>query len=171
MMLRLFTSLLIALMLAENAAASADWRVGFGTVGPLRLGMTLNQVNTTLNDHIAPPSVPEADPSGRCFERNPSGRPGVVLMFWDQVLIRVDVHKSGVSTTEGIGVDDPESAVFKAYGRRVVRSQHQYDQSGSYLTVLDGGKTKGLRFEIVEGKVGTFDLGTVEAIQLVEGCA
>ena len=82
-------------------------------------------------------------------------------------LVRVDVDKSGVATSEGVQVGDSEEHVKQVYGSRLKAEPHHYTE-GHYLTIRNGDY--GIRFETDEGKISTFYAGKIEAIQYVEGC-
>jgi hypothetical protein len=82
-------------------------------------------------------------------------------------LVRVDVDKSGIATTEGVQVGDSEEHVKQVYGSRLKIEPHVYT-NGHYLTIRNGNY--GVRFETDLGKVSTFYAGTFEAVRYVEGC-
>ena len=161
-------SLIACLMVTP---ANAKSQVDFSSFGSLRIGESMNQINRRLNEHIKPPAFPEADVTGRCFQVQSSTVNGVTLMFLDKVLVRIDIHKPGIRTIDGVSVGDSESAVIAAYKNRLISEPHAYDESGKYLTALSENKKTGVRFEILDGKVGIYYLGTSQAIQFIEGCA
>jgi len=88
-------------------------------------------------------------------------------MIENRRLVRLDVDKSGVATTEGVQVGDSEERVKQVYGPRFKVEPHHYTD-GHYLTLRSG--EYGIRFETDQGKVSTFYAGTFEAIQYIEGC-
>lgn len=153
---------------AQNAKSSG-WVLRFDGIGPVSIGMTLDQVNAALGEHFSPPTSKEEE---ACFYLEPKHHPDTAIMVLDGRVARVDVlaQEGTVSTTpteSGIRIGDSEEKVKKVYGRKVEVSQHHYTE-GHYLTVANG--KDGLRFETDEGKVNAFYAGTASAIELVEGC-
>ncbi|HEY8099393.1 MAG TPA: hypothetical protein VIF82_01470 [Burkholderiaceae bacterium] len=170
--MKLFLRLLFfVLLIATKSSHATDvWSVGFNGAGPLKIGMRINDVNQLLHEIIAPPSVPGADPSGRCFQTDITSQKGMYLMFYDGVLVRIDLAEPGMNTISGIGVGDKESAVLHAYGARIKREPHAYVE-GSYLRMFSADGKRGLTFEITDGKVSLYYVGTADSVQLIEGCS
>jgi hypothetical protein len=93
-------------------------------------------------------------------------------MIEDGSLVRVDVNKPGVATTQGIQVGDTEAHVKRVYGASLEIEPSQYfgDEGGHYLTLQTPDRRYGIRFETEKGKVATFYAGKYEAVEYVEGC-
>jgi hypothetical protein len=154
----------LVILTAAVCFASDGWIVRDDGVGPVKIGMSLPQLNTALHEKFA---MPENKEDQGCFYVNPTKHPQVSFMIENSRLVRVDVDKSGVATDKGVQVGDSEERVRQVYGPRLEIGQHHYTD-GHYLTVRSGGR--GIRFETDQGKVSTFYAGTFEAIQYVEGC-
>ena len=173
--------LLLALLVAVLPwrVIAMQWTATFDQVGPLRIGMSLAQVNQALGTYLVAPELPQADPTGRCVYLDPPRDPALGLMIIDGRLARIDVVKSGIKTERGVSVGDTGYSVLAAYGSRVkvvayglpvkVGANFYYRQSD--LTVLSTGGSYGIRFETIEGKVTAYYSGTADAIQYSEGCA
>jgi hypothetical protein len=56
------------------------------------------------------------------------------------------------------------------YGSKMEVKEHQYIDTGHYLTVRSADGRYGVRFETDKGRITEFYAGTYEAIQYVEGC-
>lgn len=154
-------------------AGAAQWTATFGHVGPLKLGMSLATVNEVLGAHYAPPKIPEADPSGRCFYVDPPPYPGVYLMVIDGRLARIDIgQKSDIKTAKGVSVGGTQASVLAAYGSGVaIEPAAYYPGLGRYLTVLSPDKRYGIRFVTLNGKIKYYFDGTAQTIRYDEGCA
>lgn len=166
--------LLLALLIAALSlpVIAGQWAATFETVGPLRIGMSLAQVNQALGTHLAAPEVPDADPSGRCVYLEPPRNPAIGLMLIDGRLARIDIVKKGIDVTTGIAVGDSTAAVVAAYGSRITTEPDAYyPRRGRYLTVLSASGRYGMRFVILDGRVTAYYSGTSEALRFVEGCA
>lgn len=162
--------------LSEPATLSADgW-------GPLRIGMSADEVIAALGADADPDAVGGPDPE-RCDEYRPERAPeGMFVMIEEGRLARITLSEdSDVATPERIRVGDPASAVTRAYGDRVQPSPHEYaDAPAQYLTIWTTGDTagpyvedetaRGIRYETDEsGDVQSIHAGG-PSIQYVEGC-
>ena len=152
------------MILIAICSAADGWVIRQDGVGPAKIGMTLPQLNTALHEGFA---VPKKKEDQACFYVTATKHPQVSFMIENRRLVRVDVDKSGVPTTEGVQVGDSEAHVKQVYGSRLKVEPHHYTD-GHYLTLRSGDQ--GIRFETDEGKISTFYAGTFEAIQYVEGC-
>lgn len=153
-----------AMILIAICWAADAWVIRQDGVGPVKIGMSLPQLNTALRERFA---MPENKEDQGCFYVTATKHPQVSFMIENRRLVRIDVDKTGVPTTEGVQVGDSEEHVKQVYGSRLkVEPQHYTD--AHYLTLRNGDH--GIRFETDEGKISTFYAGTFEAIQYVEGC-
>lgn len=159
--------LLVLLALLLNVASAGDvWTIRDDSVGPVKIGMTLAQLRTTLHQKL-----PKEDSgSDNCFYVSASGHDHVGFMMIDDHLARIDVDAPGIFTATGLQVGDSEAKVRKVYGAKLQVTAHQYIDTGHYLTVRSDDRRYGVRFETDSGKITTFYAGTYEAIQYVEGC-
>jgi hypothetical protein len=153
----------VMILIAIGSAADV-WVIRQDGVGPVKIGMSLPQLNTALHERFA---MPENKEDQGCFYVTATKHPQVSFMIENRRLVRIDVDKTGVPTTEGVQVGDSEEHVKQVYGSRLKVEPHHYTD-GHYLTLRNGDH--GIRFETDEGKVSTFYAGTFEAIQYVEGC-
>lgn len=169
-MKRLLLVLIVACL--PLPVVAGQWVATFDQVGPLKIGMTLAQVNQALGAHLTAPEVPGADPSGRCVYLDPPQNPAIRLIIMDSRLARIEIVKDSIKTGTGIGVGDTTAGVTAAYGSRITTEPGaHYPQRGGYLTVLSARGEYGMRFVTLDGRVTTYYSGTAQNIQLVEGCA
>jgi hypothetical protein len=154
----------LTLLVAVVCFAGDGWVVRLDGVGPVKVGMSLPQLNMALQEKFA---IPQDKEDQGCFYVTSTKHPRVSFMIENGRLVRIDVDKRGVATAEGAQVGDSEEHVKQVYGSRLKVGPNDYTD-GHYLTVQSGNY--GVRFETDEGKVSTFYAGTFEAIQYMEGC-
>ena len=143
--------------------------------GPLRIGMTLDEVVAAAGADANPEAVGGPVP-GECDEFRPLQAPeGVLVMVENGILTRISITRdNGIVTPEGIRVGDPADRVLQAYGDRVQLEPHKYvDPPAAYLTVwreAATGEPRGIRYEVdADGRVN-FLRGGASSIEYVEGC-
>lgn len=143
--------------------------------GPLRIGMTLDEIVAAAGPDAHPEAVGGPFPE-ECDEFRPQQAPdGVLVMVENGILTRISIIRdNGVATPEGIRVGDPADRVLQAYGDRAVLEPHKYvEPPAAYLTVwreAGVGERRGLRYEVdAEGRVSFLRAGGA-SIEYVEGC-
>jgi hypothetical protein len=93
-------------------------------------------------------------------------------MLVDGRLARIDIGDGSIRTRSGAAIGTPRAEVEAMYAGRFVVEPHAYmGPADVYLTVYSDDHRRGLRFEIVDGRVGQFYVGTGEAVQYIEGCS
>lgn len=166
----------------SGEAASAEPVLTAEGYGPLRIGMTLDEVNAALGPDDDPDAIGGPEPE-MCDQFHPENAPdGMIVMIEQGVLTSISLGEgSPVETSEGLSVGDAASAVRAAYGDRIRQMPHTYvDPPGEYLTVWTRGETdepytdnpdaRGIRYEIgMDGNVEIIHAGG-PSIQYVEGC-
>ena len=159
---------------SSGALTSQGW-------GPLKIGMTKDEVLTAVGDQRDPDA---AGIPGDCLEYQPKNAPEFLwVMIEAGKLTRITIaDMSKLKTDKGLGLGDSAEAVKEAYGAAAVATPHKYqDKPAEYITVWDGGPRKepyvedeaarGLVYEVDgTGKVGAIHAGG-PSIQYVEGCA
>lgn len=164
---------LIALALASTAAAEAPaWKLTPNGLGPVRIGMTRDQVAKALKTELEGEAF---DNEGSCVELFPENEElkGSYFMFHEGKLSRISVaDPSKTVTPRGIGVGASADDVRKAYGAGLQTEEHHYiGAPAEYLTYWLKPKLRGVRFETnAQGKVEFIHAGN-DSIQFVEGCA
>jgi hypothetical protein len=120
-------------------------------VGPLKVGMTIHQLRTALNENF---SLPKDKDEQGCFYVNPSKHPKLNLMILGGRFARVDVDERGTLTSEGIQIGNTEAHAKRVYGHKLKITPHAYTApEGHYLTVLSKHGAYGIRFETDHGKI------------------
>lgn len=163
---------------APEAKATALTAEGWG---PLRIGMTLEDINAALGPDSEPEAVGGANPA-QCDQFRPERAPrGMLVMVEDGRLTRISlIRDAAIRTDRGIGLGDPIGAVQKAYGTAASTSPHKYgDAPAAYVTAWTKGVTgdevapsaRGIVYEIDgSGNVGMIHAGG-PSIRYVEGCS
>jgi len=157
----------IALLSMSMVQADEEWVIREDGVGPVKIGMTLPELNTVLQQRF---SMPKDKDEQACFYVKPTKHPHIAFMIEDGRLSRVDVDGPGILTTEGIQVGESEEHARRVYGVKLKVEPHHYIDDGHYLTVRSKDGRYGIRFETEKGKIQRFYAGRFEAVQYVEGC-
>ncbi|MFS2004388.1 hypothetical protein ACEN9F_12260 [Duganella sp. CT11-25] len=158
-----------AAMALPLMAQAGDWTVRFDGAGPLKIGMRFDTVNKILGDNMQ--RMPkELRNVPNCFQLEPARQPGLLLMFIDDVLKRVDVMEEGIASERGIALGDTVAKVERAYGEAIQRAAQLRDPAEQTLTVLAGGGQYAIRFETGKGKITGLYAGDYSQVQLTEGC-
>lgn len=160
----------------SNALSAQGW-------GPLRIGMTREEVVTALGEDANPNAVGGPDPEA-CDQFRPEQAPENMLVMLEQgVLTRISVADgSDLETDRGFGVGDSAADIKAAYGDDAQVSPHKYvDAPAEYITVWTDGPSdepyredpdaRGVVYEIGDdGNVSMIHVGG-PSIQYVEGCS
>ncbi len=138
-------------------------------VGPVKVGMTLDQLNMTLHEHFR---MPVNNEDLGCFYVKPKSHPTLAFMIEDGHFVRVDVDEPGIATEKAVRVGDSEDQIKRAYGAEVNVEPSKYtgDEGGHYLTVRSTDGKYGIRFETEKRKITELYAGTYKTIQYIEGC-
>lgn len=152
------------------ADTSTAWALDATSFGPVKVGITLAELNSVLGEQLAP----AYQISTTCDHVDPASFPdGVIVMIENDSVARFDVENPAVRTREGAGVGDLETAVVALYGSNIAVTPHKYTgPEGHYLTVTPPGDSLHLIiFETDGQKVLTMRAGRRPAVEYVEGCA
>lgn len=158
---------------AERLTTSS--RLSLDGIGPVDIGMTLDQASTAAGTPIR--TRPE-DPFGpECEYAYASGVPELAFMVINGRIERVDVvDRSGrrVKTVSGVGNGDTEEAVKRTYPGRIRVEGHPYLPTGHYLVYVPADPAFAhlrMIFE-TDGKVVTsFRAGIRGVVAQIEGCS
>jgi hypothetical protein len=160
----------LLLLACQAAHAGQPWVVRFDGAGPLRFGMTFDEVNARL-DHRLTRTPPEQLASAGCDQVSLDGigHKGIWLMFVDDVFRRVDVD-GGARTAAGIAPGQPVRRVYAAYPKVETQPRPYEEAAELSLTVLSGDGRHAIRFETAKGKVDNIFAGERAQVRWIEGC-
>lgn len=156
--------------LGEDAVViDPDWRVEVTGYGPVRIGMSVDEVVEALGGAVA---VPEE--LGGCDYLFPRGWPeGISVMVVEGRVARIDVSRGQVKTAEGVGIGTTEQEILELYPGQVEVLPHKYTE-GNYLIVSPAGPLEAeyrIVFETDGAVVERYRVGVLPAVEWVEGCA
>lgn len=151
--------------------------------GPLRIGMTIDEITAALGPDSDPEAVGGPDPAS-CDQFRPARAPrGMLVMVEDGRLTSISlIDDAPVETDKGIGLGDGREEVTKSYGAAAIASPHKYiEKPAAYMDIWVGGgggdafvaapSARGIRYEIDEKNVVRAIHAGGPSIQYVEGCA
>jgi hypothetical protein len=145
--------------------------VSFDGVGPVRIGMTAEQVRASVTSALKSQGE---EPGSSCYHLEPDVG-GLAFMMLKDRLGRVDVHSGRWRTFSGIGIGASEERVRRVHGKRLIVEPHHYGGPvWKYMIVRpEQARYKGLEllYETDGSRVTSFRAGTAEAVALVEGCS
>ena len=162
----------LAMGLAGAASSAGTWCLGLDSLGPIRAGMTVEQV-LQLADFSG---MERKQAAGRCWylrygDRNARG-PGFQLMIIDGRVARIEIARgSTLHTLSGARIGSSEAELAALYGARLEGQPHKYDEHGRTLTYRSSDGAHGLRFETSSGRVTTIQSGPWKHLNYVEGCS
>lgn len=161
--------MVLAIVSGNVCWAGNAWTVRPDGIGPVKIGMSLSQLNAVLHETF---SMPESKDDRACFYVGPAKYPDISFMIERGRLSRIDIDGASVSTAEGIHIGDSESHTRKVYGSRLKVEPHAYtgEGGGHYLTMYSSDGRYGIRFETDGKKVVGFYAGKSQAIAYIEGC-
>ncbi len=160
----------------ESAAVLAPPMLTPDGWGPLRIGMTLEQVIAASGPDANPLAGGGPDPES-CDEFRPARAPaGLLVMMEKGRLTRISPGAGSTVTTDmGFGIGADRSAIASAYGTKAVISPHKYLAApAAYITAWTiappDTRARGVVYEVdVWGRVGRIHAGGA-SIAYVEGC-
>jgi hypothetical protein len=156
-------------LLVTRFAVAATWCLGLGSLGPVRTGMTVEEV-LSLADW---PGMERRQPAGECWIMPYHGRDSDFdLMIIGDAVVRIELKgKSRLHTIAGAHLGSTEDELRALYGARLEVQPHKYDPAGHVLTYKSSDGAYGLRFETSGGKVTAIQSGPWEHLHYVEGCS
>lgn len=166
---------------APHAASAMLTAEGFG---PLRIGMSLAEVEKALGKDSDPQAVGGPDPES-CDQFRPERAPqGMLVMIEEGRLTSISlIEGSKVRTGRGLGLGATAAEVRAAHGEALRAGPHKYEEApAEYLTVWAKDAPKGEQYNMAPTARGiVYEVGSkgrVQAIhaggpsiQYVEGCA
>lgn len=149
-----------------------DAEVTLFGVGPLMIGMTLEEATNALGVPLVPLG---RNLSGECAYYQPETTAQTLgLMVVDEHVIRIDIWPgSTLATTSGVAIGTPETDVVKTYSGKIEATPNPYTK-GKFLTLVPEDPELSLYrlvFETdVTGRVIQYRTGQFPAVTWPDGC-
>ena len=131
--------------------------------------MTVGQAEKALGRKFVLNEDDFEDPASCSMAARPSGG-GVVYMFRNDRVVRVESHGSSVTTAQGATIGTTESQLRKIYGSKAVFTPHPYDNDAGHYVTIAYPRTR-MIFETLQGKVTSFRVGLPGPVDYIEGCS
>lgn len=175
-------ALCLAALAASYASAQEATRLTWEGLGPVRIGMTLDEFRTAAGP--LNPADSSGEPGGdACWQTQPAAFPEhVFAMIEDGIVTRIDVYDNrDVRAFESVGIGATEDEVANATRNAadIYRKAHPYlDEVGHYLLRLGvrGPELgKAFIFETYKKDNGpftviSFRVGLIPSVLYIEGC-
>jgi hypothetical protein len=158
----------IGISIAAQTLAGVRWCLSMNGLGPIRAGMTVEQV-MGLADFSG---LERAAPAGECwYLRYHGGGNDFDLMIIKDKVVRIELNRaSTLRTISGARIGSTEGELKSLYGARLDIQPHKYDEAGHTITMKSARGDYGMRFETSHGKVTAIQGGPWEHLHYVEGC-
>jgi hypothetical protein len=162
---------LLTLGVAGMTSAAASWCLGLDSLGPIRAGMTVEQV-LALADFSG---MERHQPADQCWylhygQGRKSDGPSFQLMIIEDRVVRIELLGT-LHTLSGARIGSTEAELKQLYGPGLDVQPHKYDENGHTITYRSNDGANGLRFETSSGKVTAIQAGPWEHLNYVEGCS
>ncbi|MBL6749822.1 MAG: hypothetical protein ISP90_04835 [Nevskia sp.] len=177
MNLKLLLPLLAALPLLCAAAPLpfAAWRATAENVGPIRLGMDLDEVRKASGmEFVEQPDAGAAVNWELCHYAWPASggqlRLDLAVVLHQGRVVRVEVVAPEIATASGARVGDSEARLRALYAGRLVADPAAQAGARAQL-LLAGTRAQALRFVIDSGRVQSYQVGQAAQSMPGGGCA
>jgi hypothetical protein len=153
-----------------TSIAGDAWTVRPDGAGPVKIGITLSQLSSVLQEKFR---MPEDKEDQDCFFVGSHKHQGLFFMIEKGRLSRITVHVHGMSTTEGIQVGDSQKRVWQVYGSRVKPEKNiylSYPSNDPILTIESEDGRFGMSFVTEGDKVRVFYAGRLDSIRHAARC-
>lgn len=136
----------------------------------LKVGWPLARFNEAIGEQLKPKYAV----SDQCDILHPARFPsGVTVMVVLDTIVRFDIDRTGILTSEGAGIGDSEARIKELYRGTVTVQPHKYTgPAGHYLVVTPKGDAQHrMIFETDGKKVLRYHVGRRPAVEYIEGCS
>jgi hypothetical protein len=156
-----------------HPAPLSSWQAGVDAVGPIHLGMTLEQASQAAGLALSEqPRRGDVVAWQAChyawLVQDQELRLDLGLTLENGVVTRIDVATPEVATRSGVRVGDAESSVFQRYAGRVQVPAAEAGQP-RYLVAYPQ-QPRQLIFRSEDGRVSAYSVGRPPSVQHSEAC-
>lgn len=146
-------------------------RLDLHGLGPVRVGMTVDQAALALGAPLRPVTPPTPDCT---LYAPPSGLDGVAFLVARGTVASVVVSAGTTATTEGLALGQTEADAQRRYGGRLRSAPHDFLLGGHYLTLVPADPADA-GFRLVAETDGTrvtvLRAGRLPEVELTEPCS
>jgi hypothetical protein len=161
--------LIFLVFLPGLSISSPPWTLTTQGYGPIRPGMTPREAGQLLKSDLRTKNNSPLE--AECGHLYPvKGHRGISLMIQKGRITRMTATTNDVATKSGVRVGDPEIKLRSLFGESLEIEPHKYDDTGKYYYIWEPGKQRGVKFEVIGGRIQSIHAGD-ESISLVEGCS
>lgn len=163
-------SLLASLREGLRPGGGASWTLRFDGIGPVRVGMTVAEVEQLVG---GPARIERIEPGDECGYAYFPGVPGgISFMLSRDTVVRANVDTTGVADDAGLRVGSREADVLARRAGTLVEEHPYTGPEGHYLVAADPARPGFLIIYETDGAVVTsFRGGRLPEVRLIEGCA
>ncbi len=164
-------SLLETLRVGLDATTPTAWTLRLDGIGPVRVGMTIAEVEQLLG---ATARIDRIEPDDECGHATVSGVPeGISFMLSRDTVVRANVHDAGILDELGLGVGSSEAEVLARRGATARVEPHHYTGPEGHYVIVDNPARPGFRliYETDGQRVLSIRAGRLPEAEFVEGCA
>jgi hypothetical protein len=181
------TLAMIAIASIGSAHAASQKLMTFDGVGPVRLGMSVAEVEHALGSRLDP--ADKQIYSDQCFvtQRADKSEPEIRYAIVKGQLALIDVWRREVATAEGIGIGSLTADVLRIYGGKIVMTPAPYFDEGCEVRAADQNAPRpsaeecsmhldaddhhhGIIFSTKGDRVTALHVGLIDALKAEEIC-
>lgn len=159
----------------DPMGADTAWRLTEQGIGPVRVGMTVDELRAALGGEVRAEVLSDGGPDACGYAFSPALPAGVRVMTVGGKVARVEVDSGSVAAASGARIGDAQARVRELYAGRETRVQPHKYVAGSYVVVLPGAPADTLHRLVFEtdsaGAVTRFRGGVFPPVEYVEGCS
>lgn len=141
-------------------------------VGPVRIGMTVNEASTAAGVTLRRDFGRQA--TGNCYYVTPGAAlRGVSIMVVDEAIARIEIDSpSNIATRSGVRIGTSASNLREVYPDNIQRANNAVldGEAMAFVPQDDFDADFRIYFEIEGGQVARYRLGTKPAIDYLSGC-
>lgn len=153
------------------APSEAPWTLHLDGIGPVRVGMTIADVERLLGGVAR---VDRIEPGDECGYAYVAGVPdGISFMVSGDTIVRTHVNAAGFPDEAGLGVGSTEADVLARRAGMILVEPHPYTGPEGHYLMVDNPARPGFRliYETDGQRVITLRAGRLPEADYIEGCA
>lgn len=167
----LATCVALIVLMSGEAQAAPRWIISPSGIGPLKIGMTVEQAAASIDTTLNLTDDDVTDDADICAQIPVVGYHGLYLLFEHRHLSSVIISSpSEVTTEKGIGIGSSQTLVKAAYGHLKMEPADFGEAPAQNLTWWMKADMSGIRFKTdIHRKVQFIAAGN-QSIKYTEGC-